>query len=66
VEREAQKPIVIGHNGTMIKRIGTAARTAIEAMNGQKVFLDLNVKVHKDWKNDPAFLKEVGLARKGD
>jgi GTP-binding protein Era len=64
VEREAQKPIVIGRNGEMIKRIGTLARAEIEAMNGQKVYLDLTVKVHKDWKNDPAFLRELGFSGK--
>jgi GTP-binding protein Era len=48
----------------MIKRIGTLARAEIEAMNGQKVYLDLTVKVHKDWKNDPAFLRELGFSGK--
>ena len=65
VERDAQKAIVIGRNGEMIKRIGTLARTEIEAMNGKKVFLDLYVKTRKNWKNDPAFLREVGLSGKG-
>ena len=65
VERDAQKAIVIGRNGEMIKRIGTLARTEIEAMNGKKVFLDLYVKTRKNWKNDPAFLREVGFTGKG-
>jgi GTP-binding protein Era len=64
VEREAQKAIVIGKNGDMIKRIGSAARVDIEAVSGQKVFLDLTVKLRKDWKNDQAFLKELGLSQK--
>lgn len=64
VERDAQKAIVIGRNGEMIKRIGTLARAEIEAMNGKKVFLDLYVKTRKNWKNDPAFLREVGFAAK--
>jgi GTP-binding protein Era len=64
VERDAQKAIVIGRNGDMIKRIGSAARVDIEAASGQKVFLDLTVKLRKDWKNDPAFLKELGLSQK--
>jgi len=64
VEREAQKAIVIGKNGDMIKRIGSAARVEIEAVSGQKVFLDLTVKLRKDWKNDAAFLKELGLSQK--
>ncbi len=64
VERDAQKAIVIGRNGDMIKRIGSAARVDIEAASGQKVFLDLTVKLRKDWKNDQAFLKELGLSQK--
>ncbi|NLI44511.1 MAG: KH domain-containing protein, partial [Chloroflexi bacterium] len=48
----------------MIKRIGSAARVEIEAVSGQKVFLDLTVKLRKDWKNDAAFLKELGLSQK--
>ncbi len=65
VERDAQKAIVIGRNGEMIKRIGTLARTEIEAMNGKKVYLELYVKTRKNWKNDPAFLREVGFTGKG-
>lgn len=61
VEREAQKAIVIGKGGEKIKQIGSAARVEIEQMNGQKVFLELAVKVRKDWKNDTVFLKELGL-----
>lgn len=64
VEREAQKAIVIGKGGEMIKQIGSVARQDIEAMSGQKVFLELTVKVHKDWKNDQTFLKELGLVSK--
>ncbi len=63
VERDAQKGILIGRNGQMIKNIGVSARKAIEQMSDRKVFLSLEVKVHKDWKNDPFFLKEMGLAR---
>ena len=66
VEREAQKPIVIGRKGAMIRKISTDARFAIEEMAGQKVFLDLQVKTQKDWKNDAAFLKRVGLAGAGE
>jgi GTP-binding protein Era len=62
VEREAQKAIVIGKGGEKIKQIGSTARVDIERMSGQKVFLDLAVKVRKDWKNDQIFLKELGLA----
>jgi len=55
VERDAQKAIVIGRNGEMIKRIGTLARTEIEAMNGKKVFLELYVKTRKNWKTTRLF-----------
>lgn len=61
VEREAQKGIVIGKGGQKIKQIGMDARRDIEAMNGQSVFLDLNVKVKKDWKDDERFLRQLGL-----
>ena len=64
VEREAQKGIVIGKGGQKIKQIGTDARRDIEAMSGQGVFLDLNVKVKKDWKDDERFLKQLGLSDK--
>ena len=66
VERDAQKAIVIGKKGAMIRKISTDARLAIEEMAQQKVFLDLQVKTQKDWKNDRAFLKLVGLAGAGD
>ncbi len=65
VERDAQKAIVIGKGGDMIKRIGTLARQDIQAMNGQKVYLDLTVKVQKDWKNNASFLNAMGLSTKG-
>jgi len=61
VERDSHKPIVIGHNGEMIKKIGTTARTAIEKMSGRKVYLRLNVKVRKDWRNDEKVLKRFGF-----
>ena len=63
VEREAQKGILIGKSGQMIKEIGVSARKAIENMADRKVFLSLEVKVQKDWKNNPFFLKEMGLAK---
>lgn len=61
VERESQKAIVIGRGGSMIKKIGTMARRSIEAMTGRKVYLDLRVKVHKNWRNDPAMLMRFGF-----
>lgn len=57
VERESHKGIVIGKGGTMLKRIGAAARQEIEAMSGRKVFLRLQVKVRKDWRNDEKVVK---------
>ena len=62
VEREGQKAILIGKNGEKIKQIGSLAREEIEKMSGERIYLDLTVKVRKDWKNDPAFLRELGLA----
>jgi GTPase len=59
VERESQKPIVIGKRGTMIKKIGTEARIELEAILGTKVFLDLHVSVHERWREDERFLGEI-------
>lgn len=59
VERESHKGIVIGLNGQMLKKIGTAARKEIEAMNGKKVFLQLRVKVRKNWRDDEKMVKQM-------
>jgi len=59
VERESQKPIVIGKNGDRIKKIGTDARLDLEAFLGAKVFLDLHVGVHERWREDERFLGEL-------
>ncbi|HNK63072.1 MAG TPA: GTPase Era [Anaerolineales bacterium] len=64
VERESQKGIVIGEGGKMLKSIGSAARKEIEEMSGRKVFLELRVKVSKDWRNDPNMLKQFGYGKK--
>ena len=64
VERESQKGIVIGEGGKMMKSIGSAARKEIEEMSGRKVFLELRVKVQKDWRNDPNALKQLGYVKK--
>ena len=64
VERESQKGIVIGEGGRMMKSIGSAARKEIEEMGGRKVFLELRVKVSKDWRNDPNALKLFGYMKK--
>lgn len=60
VERDSQKGILIGKGGTMLKRIGTRARQDLEALLGQKVFLDLRVRVQKEWQRDPAALNRLG------
>ena len=61
VERESHKPIVVGQGGNMIKKIGSAARKEIEAMSGRKVYLRLNVKVRKNWRNDEKILRRMGF-----
>lgn len=66
VEREAQKGIVIGKGGRLLKEIGTAARLDLEAMLGRKVYLELRVKVSPGWRDDPAALKSLGLAKPGE
>lgn len=60
VERESHKGIVIGQGGQMLKKIGTQARQEIEAMSGRKVFLQLKVKVRKNWRDDEKTLKSFG------
>jgi len=59
VERDSQKPIVIGKQGAMIKRIGSEARQDLESVFGAKVFLDLHVAVHEGWREDARFLSEL-------
>jgi GTP-binding protein Era len=59
VERESQKGIVVGKQGSMIKRIGTEARQELETILGTKVFLDLHVAVHQSWREDERFLGEL-------
>jgi GTP-binding protein Era len=59
VEREGQKGIVVGSGGAMIKDIGTAARLELEAQTGRRYFLDLNVKVRADWRDDERFLSRL-------
>jgi GTP-binding protein Era len=61
VERPSQKAIVIGKGGGRLKEVGTNARRGIEALLGQKVFLDLHVKVAKDWQRDPKQLQRLGF-----
>jgi GTP-binding protein Era len=59
VERESQKPIVIGRRGEMIKAIGSAARVELERFFDTKVFLDLHVKVKSEWREDERVLDEL-------
>ena len=61
VDRESQKPIVIGRAGAMIKQIGTAARAELERYLETRVFLDLHVKVKSEWRDDERLLDEMGL-----
>jgi GTP-binding protein Era len=60
VERESQKGIVIGHGGSMLKRMGTLARRELEAILESRVFLELRVKVQREWQRDPAALTRLG------
>ncbi|MBU0560521.1 MAG: GTPase Era [Bacteroidetes bacterium] len=60
VERESQKPIIIGKGGEGIKKIGQSARTAIEAFLMRPVYLEIHVKVKKNWRSDPVSLKNFG------
>jgi len=60
VERESQKGIAIGEGGKMLKQIGSSARKEIEEMGGRPVFLELRVKVLKDWRNDENAMKRLG------
>jgi GTPase len=61
VERDSQKGIVIGPGGSRLKRIGTEARPHIEALLGMHVFLDIRVKVAKEWQRDPKQLRRLGF-----
>ena len=61
VDRESQKPIVVGKGGDMIKKIGTAAREELERFFTSRVFLDLHVRVKSEWREDDRVLAELGL-----
>lgn len=63
VDRESQKPIVVGRGGAMIKRIGTGARLELERYLETKVFLDLHVKVRSAWRDDERALDELGVQK---
>ena len=61
VERASQKPIVLGKGGMVLRDIGTRARAELEALFGTKVYLDLRVKVAKEWQRDPRQLSRLGF-----
>jgi GTP-binding protein Era len=61
VERDSQKGIVIGKRGARLREVGTAARTQIEKLLGTKVYLDLRVKIAKNWQRDPKQLGRLGF-----
>ena len=61
VERDSQKPIVVGRQGSMIKAIGTAARSELEKFFACRLYLDLHVKVKSEWRNDERVLDDLGV-----
>ena len=61
VERDSQKAIIIGKGGSRLREVGSTARHAIEALLGARVYLDLHVKVAKDWQRDPKQLRRLGF-----
>lgn len=61
VERQSQKAIVIGAKGSRLREVGTRARSQIEDLLGTKVYLDLHVRVAKDWQRDPKQLRKLGF-----
>ena len=61
VERSSQKGIVIGHQGSRLREVGSAARRQIETLLGTPVYLDLHVKIAKDWQRDPKQLRRLGF-----
>jgi GTP-binding protein Era len=61
VERSSQKAIVLGRGGERLKQVGSTARQHIEALLGSKVYLDLHVKIAKDWQRDPKQLRRLGF-----
>ena len=63
LDRESHKGIVIGKGGEMIRKIGQDARREIEKLTGRKIFLELRVKVMKNWRNDENLLRQLGIAK---
>jgi len=60
VERDTQKGIIIGHKGAALKRVGTEARKDLEKFFGKKIFMELYVKVNKNWRSNNNMLKRFG------
>ncbi|MFJ7215263.1 GTPase Era [Amycolatopsis sp. NPDC098790] len=61
VERPSQKGIILGHKGERLREVGASARKNIEALLGSKVYLDLHIKVAKEWQRDPRQLRRLGF-----
>jgi GTPase len=61
VERPSQKGIILGHKGERLREVGATARKSIEALLGSKVYLDLHIKVAKEWQRDPRQLRRLGF-----
>jgi GTP-binding protein Era len=61
VERSSQKGIVIGKGGARLRQVGSDARRQIEALLGTRIYLDLHVKIAKDWQRDPKQLRKLGF-----
>ena len=61
VERTSQKSIVIGSGGSRLRDVGTRARAGIEELVGRRVYLDLHVRVAKEWQRDPRQLRKLGF-----
>ena len=61
LERDSQKGIVIGHKGTRLREVGATARRQIEAILGTPVYLDLHIKIAKNWQTDPKALRRLGF-----
>src|SRR3981081_2083291 len=66
VDRESQKPIIVGRGGGMIKRIGAAAREELERFFATRVYLDLHVRVKSEWREDDRVLSDIGLRRQDE
>lgn len=66
VERDTQKPIIIGKGGALLKKISSEARVELETLTNTQVYLELRVKVHKDWRSDDAFLQRMGYKLRKD